>query len=318
MNEKIQIGVVGLGLMGSSIATCILAAGHEVTSFTRNIEKADEVRKRVLNFLKQLQEEGMLKENPNSVVERLTITNHYSLFANHEVVIESIIENVEDKKRVFQQLEDVLSPTAVIGSNTSAIPVTILQSDLKHPERLLGIHWGEPAHILRFLEVICGEQSNVRYAEKIVALAEQWGKEPSLVRKDIRGFITNRLMYAMMREAIYLVKNGYATIEDIDRACRNDMGYWITFAGLFRYMDLTGIPAYLAVMKDLFPELDNSTKAPPFIEELAASGAKGVSNARGFYPYTKQSAAKWEKLFIEFTYDIRKLAERYPKDIGDL
>ena len=90
--------------------------------------------------------------------------------------------------------------------------------------------------------MICGEQTDIQYAEKIVTLAEEWGKEPSLVKKDIRGFITNRLMYAMMREAIHLVENGYATIEDIDRACRNDMGYWITFAGLFRIMDLTGIP----------------------------------------------------------------------------
>jgi len=318
MSEKLRIGIVGLGLMGSSIATCILAAGHEVTSLIRNIEKSDEAKERILNFLVQLQEEGMLKEDPNIVLERLTITNDYSLFANHDVVIESIIENVEDKKRVFQQLENVLSPTAIIGSNTSAIPVTILQSGLKRPERLLGIHWGEPAHILRFLEVICGEQSDIKYAEKIVALAEEWGKEPSLVRKDIRGFITNRLMYAMMREAIHLVENGYATIEDIDLACRNDMGYWITFAGLFRFMDLTGIPAYLTVMKDLFPELDNSTKAPHFIEDLVASGAKGVSNAQGFYPYTKESAKKWEKLFIEFTYDIRKLSEKYPKNIGDL
>jgi len=318
MSEKIRIGIVGLGLMGSSIATCILAAGHEVTSFTRNIEKVGEVRRRILTFLNQLQEEGMLKEDPSTALERLTITNDFSLFTNHEVVIESIIENVDAKKRVFQQLETVLSPAAIIGSNTSAIPVTILQSGLKHPERLLGIHWGEPAHILRFLEVICGEQSDIKCAEKIVALAEEWGKEPSLVKKDIRGFITNRLMYAMMREANYLVENGYATIEDIDRACRNDMGYWITFAGLFRFMDLTGIPAYLTVMKDLFPELDNSTKAPHFIERLVASGAKGVSNASGFYPYTKESAKKWEKLFIEFTYDIRKLSERYPKNIGDL
>ena len=318
MSEKKQVGVVGLGLMGSSIATCILAAGYKVTSFTRNIEKADEVRKRILNFLKQLQEEEMLKEDPNSAIKRLVITNDYSLFAHHEVVIESIIENVENKKGVFQQLENVLSPTAIIGSNTSAIPVTILQSGLKHPERLLGIHWGEPAHILRFLEVICGEKTDIRYAEKIVTLAEKWGKEPSLIRKDIRGFITNRLMYAMMREAIYLVENGYATIEDIDRACRNDMGYWITFAGLFRFMDLTGIPAYLTVMKDLFPELDSSTKAPHFIEELVRSGAKGVSNENGFYPYTKESAEKWEKLFIKFTYEIRKLAEKYPKNVGEL
>jgi len=318
MSEKRRIGVVGLGLMGSSIVTCILAAGHEVTALTRNIERSDEARKRITNFLVQLQEEKMLKEDPDKILKNLAITNDYSSFINHEIVIESIIENVDEKREVFRQLEGVLSSTAVIGTNTSAIPVTILQSGLKHPERLLGIHWGEPAHILRFLEVICGEKTDIVYAERVVTLAEEWGKEPSLVRRDIRGFITNRLMYSMMREAIYLVENGYATIEDIDRACRNDMGYWITFAGLFRFMDLTGIPAYLTVMKDLFPELSNSTKAPHFIDELVTSGAKGVSNARGFYSYTKESAEKWEKLFIKFTYEIRKLAEKYPKDIGDL
>ena len=318
MSEKRRIGVVGLGLMGSSIVTCILAAGHEVTALTRNIERSDEARKRITNFLVQLQEEKMLKEDPDKILKNLAITNDYSSFVNHEIVIESIIENVDEKREVFRQLEGVLSSTAVIGTNTSAIPVTILQSGLKHPERLLGIHWGEPAHILRFLEVICGEKTDIVYAERVVTLAEEWGKEPSLVRRDLRGFITNRLMYSMMREAIYLVENGYATIEDIDRACRNDMGYWITFAGLFRFMDLTGIPAYLTVMKDLFPELSNATKAPHFIDELVTSGAKGVSNARGFYSYTKESAEKWEKLFIKFTYEIRRLAEKYPKDIGDL
>src|SRR6476646_3193161 len=143
MSEKIRIGIVGLGLMGSSIATCILAAGHKVTAFTRKIEKADEVKKRILVFLEQLKEEKILKEDPEAIIQKLTITNDYSLFAGHEVVIESIIDNVEDKKSVFSQLENVLSPTAIIGTNTSAIPVSILQEGLQHPERLLGIHWGE-------------------------------------------------------------------------------------------------------------------------------------------------------------------------------
>ena len=209
---------------------------------------------------------------------------------DHEVVIESIIESVEEKKKVYRQLETVLSPTAIIGSNTSAIPVTVLQQGLQHPERLLGIHWAEPAHITRFMEVICGTASDLTYAHTMITLAEQWGKEPSLLRKDIRGFITNRIMYAMLREAFNLVENGYATVEDVDRSLRNDLGYWITFAGPFRFMDLTGIPAYLTVMKDLFPELDNTSKTPALMEKLVAEGAKGVSNARGFYPYTPETA----------------------------
>jgi 3-hydroxybutyryl-CoA dehydrogenase len=314
MSEKIKIATVGLGLMGSSIATCILAAGHEVTSLVLSISEAKTAQKRILNFLHELHEEGLLAAAPEEVIKNITITDDISLFSGIEVVIESITESVEAKKSIYRQLENVLSTTAVIGSNTSAIPVTILQEGLTNPERLLGIHWAEPAHITRFMEVICGRDSELKYANQIVKLAESWGKEPSLLKKDIRGFITNRIMYAMLREAFNLVENGYATPEDVDRSLRNDLGYWITFAGPFRFMDLTGIPAYLTVMKDLFPELDNTSKAPETMEKLVAAGAKGVSNAQGFYPYTKEGAAKWEEKFIEFSFDIRKLAEKYKGD----
>ncbi len=297
--------------MGCSIATCILAAGHNVTSVVKSMDQAREARKRILGYLEELFEEGMLKENPALALAKLTITDDVAQLDGHEIVIESIIESVEEKKAVYRKLETVLSPTAIIGSNTSAIPVTILQEGLKHPERLLGIHWAEPAHITRFMEVICGNQSDITFAHIIIDLAESWGKEPSLLKKDIRGFITNRIMYAMLREAFHLVEKGYATVEDVDRSLRNDLGYWITFAGPFRFMDLTGIPAYFTVMKDLFPDLDNSTTTPALMEEVVKGGALGVGNAKGFYPYTEKSAANWEKKFIEFSYDIRKLAEKY-------
>lgn len=297
--------------MGSSIATCILAAGHAVTSLIKEIDTADEARERILGYLRQLTQEGLLIDTPETIIERLSITDDVSLLSNHTVVIESITENIDEKKSLYQRLEMVLSPTAIIGSNTSAIPVSVLQSGLKHPERLLGIHWAEPAHITRFMEVICGKDSDLTYAYQIVALAESWGKEPSLLKKDIRGFITNRIMYAMLRESFNLVENGYATIEDVDRSLRNDLGYWITFAGPFRFMDLTGIPAYLTVMKDLFPDLSNNTETPKLMEDLVASGAKGVQNAQGFYSYTPESAKEWEEKFIDFSYDIRKLAQKY-------
>lgn len=317
MTEKIRIGTVGLGLMGSSIATCILAAGHQVTSLVKDISEAPAARKRIYHFLVELDKEGLLTDSPSAVIEKLSITDQVKDLSGYEVVIESIIESVDEKKKVYQSLETVISATAIIGSNTSAIPVSVLQQGLKNPERLLGIHWAEPAHITRFMEVICGKDSDVSYAEKIIALAESWGKEPSLLRKDIRGFITNRIMYAMLREAFNLVENGYATVEDVDRSVRNDLGYWITFAGPFRFMDLTGIPAYLTVMQDLFPELSNTATAPDMMKKLVANGAKGVSNAKGFYPYTAETAEQWERLFTEFSYDIRKLAEKYPQNIGE-
>lgn len=317
-NTKIPIATIGLGLMGSSIATCLLAAGHKVTSLVRNLEKGIQAQTKILNFLKQLKEERLLGEEPAEVIKRMTVTDNIQLLAGYTIVIESIHESVEDKQKLFHQLEAVVSPSTIIGSNTSAIPVTILQKGLKYPERLLGIHWGEPAHVTRFMEVICGNDSSETYAHTIMQLAESWGKEPSLVRKDIRGFITNRLMYALMREAFFLVKNGYATYEDIDRACRNDMGSWMTLAGPFRYMDLTGIPAYLTVMTGLFPELDNAAVAPDFVKDLVASGATGTANAHGFYPYTQKTAEKWEQTFVDFTYDIRGLSEKYMRRVKEL
>ena len=304
-------------MMGSSIATCILAAGHPVTALTNQIDKADEARARILGYLRELQQEGILSTAPETVLEHLIITDDINALRNHTVVIESITENAAEKKKLYHQLETVLDSKAIIGSNTSAIPVSYLQEGLTHPERLFGIHWAEPAHITRFMEVICGGQSDHAIAETVIRLAESWGKEPSLLRKDIRGFITNRIMYAMLREAFYLVENGYASVEDVDRSLRNDLGYWITFAGPFRFMDITGIPAYYTVMKDLFPELSNTSEAPESMAKLVESGAKGISNAKGFYPYTEETARQWEECFIQFSYDIRKLAEKYPQNAGD-
>jgi len=190
-----------------------------------------------------------------------------------------------------------------------------LQKETRHPERFFGLHWTEPAYTTRFLEVICGDLSDQSKAEYLYGLSSQWGKEPILVRKDIRGFIANRLMYAMYREAFYLVENGYATIEDVDRACRNNTGYFMTLVGIFRWMDLTGVPAYHTVMQELFPTLNNDTKPAKLIEDIVTSGGKGVSNAKGFYSYTEEEARLWEQTYKEFAFEIRKLALKYPADV---
>ncbi len=317
MNKKIPLGTVGLGLMGSSIATCLLAAGHSVTTLVNDISQREPATQTILEYLEQLKSEGLLQDEPKALLKNIRITDDIRALAHLEIIIETITENTDAKKNLYRELETVLLPTAIIGSNTSAIPVSLLQAGLQYPGRLLGLHWAEPAHITRFMEVICGKETDIANAQKIIQLAESWGKEPSLLKKDIRGFITNRIMYAMLRECFFLVENGYATVEDVDRSLRNDLGYWITFAGPFRFMDITGIPAYFTVMQELFPELDNAKASPEMMKQLVAAGARGTSNAHGFYPYTKESAEKWEELFVQFTYDIRKLAEKYPQNIGD-
>jgi 3-hydroxybutyryl-CoA dehydrogenase len=310
----IPVGVVGLGLMGTSIVTCLLAAGHPVVGVSNNPAQHGNTRRRVLSLLRGLKREKLLSRDPGKTMKNLLLSGDYSTLSNCQLVFESVKEDLAIKQDVFRGVEAVVAPDAIIGSNTSAIPVTDLQKGMAHPERILGIHWGEPAHVMRFMEIICGHQSDPRLAERVRDLARAWDKDPSVVKRDIRGFLTNRCMYALMREAFYLVDQGYATIEDVDRSVRNDLGYWITLAGPFRILDLCGIPGAQTVVKDLYPELCNSREVPEILRKTVASGALGVANAKGFYEYTPAQARQWEKRHLEFTYDIRALALKYSQD----
>ena len=312
------VGVIGQGLMGRSIVTCLLAAGHRVHGVTTTPARLKTSRRQLLASLRELKREGLLRRtNPESALKRFSISCDYADLAGCRLVAESVREDLDIKKDVIRRIEEAVDRRTIIGTNTSALPITMLQEDARHPERVLGIHWAEPAHITRFLEVICGDRTRLANAGKVMALAQRWGKEPSLLRREIRGFITNRIMYAMIREAFHLVDSGICTVEDVDRTVRNDIGWWVTLTGIFRWMDLTGIHSYAAVMRDLNPELSDTPKVSPLMRKVAGSGARGTQNRRGFYKYTKASAARWERMFIRFTYDIRRLALKYPQDIGD-
>jgi 3-hydroxybutyryl-CoA dehydrogenase len=312
---EITIGVVGLGLMGCSITTCLLMAGHKVIAIAPIPVDMQHAEKRVVGHLVKSKEEGLISLSHDHYLKQLTVTEDYNELAPCSLVIECTLEDSDIKKEVYGKIEKVITADCLLTSNTSAIPISILQSLTTLPARFFGLHWAEPSHTTRFLEVICGNLSDVAKGEYLYELSQLWGKEPTLVRKDIRGFITNRLMYAMYREACYLVENGYATIEDVDRACRNNPGYWMTLVGVFRWMDLTGVDAYHRVMKDLLPDLCTSPDIPKLIDDVVKSGGRGVSNANGFYKYTPEEARLWEETFREFAFEIRKLALKYPADV---
>lgn len=312
---QITVGVVGLGLMGCSISTCLLMAGHKVIAVAPVSADMLHAVKRITNHLRRSLKEKLIAQKPAHYLQRLTITEDYNKLAPCNLVIECTLESNTIKQQVYQKIESVIKKTALLASNTSAIPISDLQKETQHPERFFGLHWAEPSHTTRFLEIICGNKSDIKKGEWLYTLSHYWNKEPTLVRKDIRGFITNRIMYAAYREAIWLVENGYATVEDVDRACRNNAGYWMTLAGVFRWMDLTGVPAYHTVMKDLLPTLCNSIEVPKLIDDIVKKGGRGVANARGFHKYTKEEAVLWQETFTDFTYEIRKLALKYPEDV---
>jgi 3-hydroxybutyryl-CoA dehydrogenase len=316
MNTKeIPVAVVGLGLMGSSIVTCMLVAGHPVVGLAPLSSDLQYAKKRITEDLEKSLQHGIIDNTPDYYLKNLTITEDYADLYACRLVIECTLEDLAVKQSVYEKVEAVIASDAILTSNTSAIPISTLQKLTKHPERFFGLHWSIPAHTSRFLEIICGDDSHISHGEFLYELSSYWGKEPILVRKDIAGFITNRLMYAMYREAISLVEGGYATVEDIDRSCRNNAGYFMTFVGIFRWMDLTGVPAYQMVMKDLLPTLNNSTEVPDLINKIVEAGGKGVANAKGFYDYTPEEAKLWEETYAAFSYEIRALALKYPADL---
>lgn len=314
--STVPIGIVGMGLMGKSIATCLLAAGHPVVGVDVSKKQLGAAKRKVRVMLGEMKREGLLRCDPAKPAERLTLSADYSSLRGVELVIESTVEDIAIKKEVFRRIEAVVKPTAIIGSNTSAIPISLFQRDAKHPGRYVAIHWSEPAHVSRFLEVARGEKTRLEVARRVIELAQNWDKEPALLQKDIRGFISNRCAYALYREAFHIVQQGWATMEDVDRSLRNDIGWWIPFAGPFRYMDLTGGAAYGMVMKDLWPELSCATKVPAKMQELIVRGGKGVANAKGLYRYTKEEAERWEESYRAFNYDIRQIARKYPGESG--
>ncbi len=310
------VGLIGLGLMGQGIATCLLAYGFRVIAYNRTASRAEESLDHIEESLREMARRGLV---PRAAVRgwrrRYQLVRSVAELAPCPFIVETVKEDLALKRQIYDELEDAVSLRAVISSNTSSIPITILQHGRKRPGRFVGAHWGEPVQVMRYLEITPGKQTAPRAVRMAKQIGEACGKEPTVLKQDIRGFLSNRMMYAMMREAFHLVEQGVADLADVDRSFRNDIGWWATLAGPFRWMDLTGIPAYGAVMKDLFPQLCNSEEVPKLMKEALARGAEGVSNRKGFYKYDKATAEEWERAWVDFTYDLRKLVEKYEKRV---
>jgi 3-hydroxybutyryl-CoA dehydrogenase len=226
--------------------------------------------------------------------------------------LECVIELSDIKKDVYGKIEAVVHQDAIIATNTSAIPISELQNFVVHPERFLGVHWAEPSYFTRFMEIICGNRTDVRFAEWVYELAHYWDKEPTMLKKDIRGFVTNRLMYAVYREGLHLVTSGKTTLEDVDKAFRYDVGSWITLMGIFRRMDFMGLKDYHETFKAVFPQFCNDEHIPALMQKMVDTDAQGTRNCLGLYEYTKDEASRWEEAFTLFNADIYRLAARYP------
>ncbi len=307
------IGIAGLGLLGRGIAACLLAHGFRVVAFTVGVDTHQRARAYIATAVQELIDRAGFPPSladtwPERYIEAETLAD----FAPCRFVIESVLEDLAIKQQVFDEIETAVGEDVPIASNTSAIPISLLQSQRKHPARFLGMHWAEPAYATRFLELIRGNHTSDRAFERAMELGRRTGKEPAMVQQDVPGFVVNRLGYAMYREAIHLVETGVADIETIDRAFRNACGLWATLCGPFRWIDITGGPSlYAKAMRGVLPTLNSSPELPPSLEERLRNDERGVVNGRGFYQYGPEDAAYWEKLLHDHVWTVYKLHEKY-------
>jgi len=310
--NDINVGVVGLGLMGTSFIATLLMAGHKVIAVAPLAEDMDVAPDRINNHLLLCAKSGLLSKPVEKYLLQLVISEDYTLLHSCNLVVECVIEKPEIKKSVYEKIESVVSSDTLIASNTSAIPISELQKYLVNPERFLGIHWAEPSYFTRFMEITSGESTAIQHIQWVYELAHYWGKEPTLLRKDLRGFVTNRLMYAVYREGLSIVANGEATLEDVDKAFRYDAGSWMTLMGIFRRMDYLGLKDYAEIFKTVFPKLCNDENVPPLMQQMVDTNARGVQNLSGLYHYSEEEARKWEEAFALFNEEIYQLAAKYP------
>lgn len=307
-----EVGIVGLGLMGRGIAACLLSHGLKVVAFNRTRERAEKAREFLAEAMEEIVRRGVVP--PSRVADwqdRFVVARSYECLADCPFVIESVKEDMALKRSLYREIEACVAENAVIASNTSSFPLTMLQSESLHPERFVVMHWSEPAWITRFMEIVRNEKTSEDAIDKTRQLGLLCGKQPSFLNFDIRGFVANRLMYAFIREACYLADIGVADVATIDRSFRNDVGWWATLAGPFRWMDLTGIEAYGLVMEGLLPELSSQKELPEIMKRMMADKAQGTANQKGFYPYTKETASAWEEAWVELSYDIRTLVRKH-------
>lgn len=310
------IGIVGLGLMGSSIVASLLALKHPVKAIAPLHGEKEAGYRRILEQLLLCEKFDMLSFPLEAYLALLTVSEEYDDLRDCDLVVECIVEDIDIKASVFKKITAVIPEDTILASNTSAIPISMLQKMLPYPQRFIGIHWAEPAFATRFLEIICGNQTSEATTDAVVKLALSWGKEPTVLKKDIRGFITNRLMYAVYREILHLVEKGDTSFADADKCFRYDAGSWMTLMGIFRRMDYTGLKDCFTAYRNIFPLLSNSNDISPQMQMIIDARSRGIHNGKGFYSYTRNEAAQWSQAFSAFNKDIFRLAANYPEHLS--
>jgi 3-hydroxybutyryl-CoA dehydrogenase len=277
------VGVVGLGTMGAGIAQVAVQAGYDTVGREVSDELCQRARTTIEHYLTRSVEKGrMTGEERDAAVAHLQTTTHLRDLAGCDLVIEAIVEDLEAKRDLFRELDAIVSPEAILATNTSAIPIRKIAEATSRPERVVGMHFFNPAPVLPLVEIVRSDRTSDQMLESAYAWAESAGKRP--VRcNDTPGFIVNRVLIPLLNDCIRVLDEAGVTPEDLDTALTSGAGWPM---GPCALVDLVGIDIHIHAAEALHAALGDPRAAPPErLRQMAAEGRLGRKTGRGFYVY---------------------------------
>ncbi|MBW0933806.1 3-hydroxyacyl-CoA dehydrogenase NAD-binding domain-containing protein [Priestia megaterium] len=295
--SKEELAIIGSGTMGHSIALSASIAGFNVKIWgidDSDIQRGKHGIDEKLNLLTTY--EVVNSNEIKNIKERIYFTNSLRECVNNaSFVIEGIPENLYLKQKMFQELDELCSPNVILASNTSGLSPTDIAALTSYPERTVVTHFWNPGHLIPLVEVIRGEQTSKETVNQSLELLKHMNKKPIVVQKDILGSIGNRLQYALFREAQYILEQGVASIEDIDKAVCYSIGRRLSVTGPFMTADMGGLDVFDSISTYLFPDLSNHNKSFSKMKNLIDEGNYGQKTGKGFYEWSQQQSKKMNK-----------------------
>ncbi|UPQ85021.1 3-hydroxyacyl-CoA dehydrogenase NAD-binding domain-containing protein [Ignavigranum ruoffiae] len=287
MSQIKTVGVVGAGSMGSGIANAFAMNGYQVILRDIKEEFLQGGLQRIEKFMEKSVQRGKLsQEDKEATLGRIQTTTELADFKAVDFVVEAVLEKMDLKQSVFKELEGIVRPEVVLATNTSSLSITEIASVLDNPSRFAGMHFFNPAQVMKLVEVIHGYETSEETAQTVRELAESIGKEVVTVKKDSPGFIVNRIMIPQFIEAIKVLEEGIASVEDIDKAMKYGLNHPM---GAFELQDYAGVDIGYYVMEYFAKEFGESRWTPPTtLKNLVRAGRIGRKVGKGYYDYDKK------------------------------
>ncbi|QOZ37870.1 3-hydroxyacyl-CoA dehydrogenase [Bradyrhizobium sp. CCBAU 53421] len=290
MTRKIAV-IVGCGIMGSDVAAIFLSQGWDVQAVARDETKWDAVRARVARAVQQLDSRGTVG------TLRLVTDIRDLAWSGVQFGLETVPEDFEAKRKLFAELDRLVPPQIPLLTNTSGLRISEIARDCATRERMGGLHFFLPAHLVPAVEVVRGELTQAWVIDRLSNILRSVDRIPIRVEKDVPGFLANRIQHALMREAFAVIDEGLARPEDVDAAVRFGFGFRYVAAGPILQKELSGLDTQLAAGRSIYPALNTASKPSRVLTELVASGHYGTKTGQGFWKWTPEGIAAEQQRF---------------------